>query len=70
MANTTAATSPPTLPSMVFLGLMCGESLCLPQAMPVKRAKQSFIEGTRKSNTNKSVSGMPAPANVRSNSSM
>ena len=55
---------------MVFLGLMCGESLCLPQAMPVKRAKQSFIEGTRKSNTNKSVSGMPAPANVRSNSSM
>ena len=38
----TPPTRPPTAPSTVLWGLTSGDSLCLPQAIPVNRAAESL----------------------------
>ena len=37
--------TPPTAPSTVFLGLISGQSLCLPKNVPAKKAPISAIHG-------------------------
>ena len=54
----TPPTRPPTAPSIVFLGLTRGASLCLPKSIPAKRAKVSDPkEMARGTNT----SSLPTP---------
>ena len=57
-AKATLAISPPTEPSMVFFGLISGESLCLPKAMPENSANTSLTEARK----NESISAAVASA--------
>ena len=47
MEKTIHTTNPPPAPSIVFLGLKCGTSLCLPKRIPEKYAPLTVIHANK-----------------------
>ena len=56
--KSTLPSAPPTAPSLLFFGLRCGQSLCLPIAMPTKYAMMSVPNAAKNTSQIRSLSAV------------